>query len=76
MKRKKVAQRLVRKGGPAAGVKYKVESYTNTGPDRLCELGWCWGHIESKFNHQPKCGYCTGPNRSDKHRFNVVRCMS
>jgi len=35
---KKVAQRLVNKGVIAAGVRYKVEPYTNAGPDSLCEL--------------------------------------
>jgi hypothetical protein len=37
VKGKKVAQRLVNKGVTAAGVRYKVEPYTNAGPDSLCE---------------------------------------
>ena len=74
---KKVAQRLVNKGIIAAGVQYKVEPYTNAGPDSLCELCCGWGHIESKCSHHhPKCGYCAGPHRSRDHRCNVVRCAS
>jgi len=61
VKGKKVAQRLVSKGVSAAGVRYKVEPYTNAGPDSLCELCCWWGHIESKCNHQLKCSYCAGP---------------
>jgi len=75
VKGKKVAQRLVNKGEIAAGVRYKVEQYTNAGPDSLCEFRCGWGHIGSKCSHHlPKCGYCTGPHRSSEHRFNVVRC--
>jgi hypothetical protein len=54
---KKVAQRLVSKGVTTAGVRYKVEPYTNPGPDSLCELCCWWGYIESKCNQQLKCGY-------------------
>jgi len=37
---KKVAQRVVSNGEIAAGVRYKVEAYTNAGPDSLCGH-WC-----------------------------------
>jgi hypothetical protein len=74
---KKLAQRLVNKGVGAAGVRYKVEPYTNAGPNSFCELCCRCGHIESKCSHpQPKCGYCAGPHRSSKHRCNVVGCAS
>jgi len=74
---KKVAQRLVNNGVIAAGVLYKVKPYTNTDPDSLCELCCGWGHIQSKCSHrQPKCGYCSGPHRSNGHRCNVVRFTS
>ena len=46
VKGKKVAQRLVSEGVPAAGVRYKVELYTNAGPDSLCELCCGWGQIK------------------------------
>jgi len=48
---KKVAQRLVNKGVIAAGVRYKVELYTNAGPNSLCKLCCGWGHIKSKCSH-------------------------
>jgi len=74
---KKVAQSLVNKGVIAAGVRYKVEPYTNAGPDSLCELCCGWGHITSKCsNHQPKCGYCARLHRSSEHTCNVVGCAS
>jgi hypothetical protein len=76
VKGKKVAQRLVNKGVTAAGVRNMVEPYTNAGSDSLSDLCCGWGHIESKCNHQPKCGYCTRPHRSAKHRCNVVGCGS
>jgi len=61
---KKVAQGQVNIGVIAAGVRYKIETYTNAGPDSLCELCCGWGHIEGKCSHyQPKCSYCAGPHR-------------
>jgi hypothetical protein len=76
VKGKKVAQRLVSKGVNAVGVLYKVEPYTNAGPDSLCELCCGWGHTESKCNNPPKCSYCAGPHRLDEHRCNIVGCGS
>jgi len=38
VKEKTVGQRVVTNGVTAAGVRYKVEPYTNVGPDNLCEL--------------------------------------
>jgi len=61
VKGKKLAERLVSKGVTAAGVRYKVEWNTKVRPDSLCELCSGWGHIQSKCNHQPKCGNCAGP---------------
>ena len=70
---KKVAQRFVNKGVIDGGGRYKVEPYTNAGHDSLCKLCCGWAHIESRCSqHQPKCGYCTGPHRSSEHRCNVV----
>ena len=68
VKGKKLAQRLVTKGVTAAGVQYKVEGYINADPDSLCEPCCRWGHIQSKCNHQPMCGYCTRPHQWDELR--------
>jgi len=72
---KKVAQRLVGKGVIAAGVRYKVEPYTNAGPDILSALCCGWGHIQNKCSHhQPKCRCCAGPHRLSEHKCNMVGC--
>jgi len=74
---KKVTQRLLNTGVAFAGESYKVEPYTNTGSHRLCELRCDWGHMKSKCSHhQPKCGYCARPHRSDEPRCNGVGCSS
>jgi len=59
---KKMSQRLVSKGVIAAGVRYKVEPYTNAGPASLCKLCGGWGHIESKCSHHQ-------PNISNNSSF-------
>jgi len=58
VKGSKAAQRLGRKGIKAAGVWYRVETSSNTGPDSRCELCCGWGYIENKCGNKPTCGYC------------------
>jgi len=60
-----VAQRLVNKGVIAEGVRYKVESYRNTGPDSLSEPCCGWGHIKSKCSHINQCA-ATAPDHTDR----------
>jgi hypothetical protein len=43
----RLAQILIKKGIKAAGVWYRVEAFTNAGPDSRCELCCGWGHIEN-----------------------------
>jgi hypothetical protein len=76
VKGSKVAQSLVKKGIKAAGVWYRVETYTNEGPDSRCELCCGWGHIENKCGSKPKCGYCSGHHRTGDHKCNVVGCTA
>jgi hypothetical protein len=76
VKGSKVAQGLIKKGIKAAGVWYRVEQYTNAGPDSRCELCCGWGHIESKCSSEPTCGYCSGSHRTSDHKCNVVGCMA
>jgi len=52
-----VAQSLVKKAIKGAGVWYRVEMYTNAGPDSRCELCCGRGHIKNKCGSKPKCGY-------------------
>ena len=58
----------------AGGVGYRVETYTNLGPDRLCELGCGWDHIETKCGSKPTCGYCSGRHWTSDHKCTVVGC--
>ena len=76
MKGSRVAQSLLKKGIKAAGVWYRVETYTNEGPDSRCELCCGWGHIENKCGSEPKCGYCSGHHRTSDHKCNVVGCTA
>jgi len=70
------AQVLVKKGIKAAGVWYRVEAYTNEGPDSRCELCCGWGHIENKCSNKPTCGDCSGHHRTSDHKCNVVGCTA
>jgi len=72
VKGNKMPQTVVKKGIKAAGVWYRVETYTNEGPDSRCEPCRRWGHIENKCGSMPKCGYCSGHHRTSDHKCNVV----
>ena len=76
VKGSKAAQGLVKKGIKAAGVWYRVETYTNAGPDSRCELCCGWGHIENKCSNEPPCGYCSGYHRTSDHKCDVVGCKA
>jgi len=53
VKGSKVAQRSVNTGMKAAGVWYRVRTYTNLGPESRCELCCAWGHMEDKCGNKP-----------------------
>jgi len=72
----RLAQSSVKKGIKTVGVWYRVEAFTNAGPDIRCELCCGWGHIENKCGNKPKCGYCSGNHRTSDHECNVVGCMA
>ena len=71
----RLAERLIKKGIKAAGVWYHVMAFTNTGTGSRCELCCRWGHLENKCSNKPKCGYCSGNDRTSDHKWNVVGCM-
>ena len=71
-----VTESLVKKGIKAAGVWYRVETYTHEGPDSRSELCCWWGHIENKCGPKPKCGYCSGHHRTSDHKCNLVGCTA
>ena len=76
IKGNKVAQSLFRRGIKAPGVWYRVEAFTNAGPDSRCELCCGWGHIENKCGNKPKCGYCSSNHRASDHKCNLVGCAA
>jgi len=76
IKGRRLAQSLIKKGIKGAGMWYRVEAFTNAGPDRRCELCCGWGHIENKCGNRPKCCYCSGNHRTSDHKCNVVGCMA
>jgi len=76
VKGSRLAQSLIKKGIKALGVWYRVEVFTNAGPDSRCELCCGWGHIENKCGSKSKCGYCSGNHRTSDHKCNVVGCMA
>ena len=67
---------MIKKGIKAAGGWYRVEAFTNAGPDSMFQLCCGWGHIETKCGSKPKCGYCSGNHRTRDHKCNVVGCMA
>jgi hypothetical protein len=76
VKRDKVARRLAKEGIKAAGVWYRVESFTNVDPDSRCEHCCGWGHIKRKCSRKLTCSYCSGPHCTSTDKYNVVGCIS
>ena len=76
VKGSKVARRLVMEDIKEVGVWYKVEPFTNAGPDSRCEHCWGWGHIESKCSGMPVCGDSSGPHHTSNHKCNIVWCTA
>ena len=76
VKGSKVEKGLAKKGIKAAGVWYRVETYTNAGPDSRCELCCGWGHIENKCSSKPTYGYCAGHPWTSDHKCTVVGCTA
>jgi hypothetical protein len=71
-----VAQILVTNGINAAGVCYRVETYTNEAPDSRGELCCRWGHIENNCCNKSKCGSCSGHHRTSDHMCIAVGCTA
>jgi hypothetical protein len=68
VKGSRVAQNLGKKCSWGVGVWYRVETYTNDGPDTRRELCCWWRHIEKKCSSKPKCAYCSGHHRTSDHK--------
>jgi len=72
----KAVQFLMKNGIKAAGGWYRVEAFTNTCSDRSCEICCGWGHIERKWNSEPRSGYSPGHQWRSNHKCNVVGCTA
>jgi len=76
VKGRKVAKGFVMRGIKAAGVWYRVDTYTNEGPDSSRELYSELGHIENKCGSKPTCSYCSGHHQTSDHNCNVAGCTA
>jgi len=78
VKGSKMAERVLKGGLRAAGVKYDVEKFMNAGPDSFCGICSRWGHVEVKCGalKMPVCMLCAGRHLTKDHKCNVVGCKA
>jgi hypothetical protein len=63
---------IIRNAIEAAAVWYRLEAFTNAGPDTTCKFSCGWGHIENPCGKKPKCGYGSGVHWTSNHMCNLV----
>jgi len=78
VKGSKMAEKVLKGGLRAAGVKYNVERFVNTRPDSFCGVCSRWGHVEAKCGSlkMPACMLCAGRHLMKDHKCNVVGCKA
>jgi len=78
VKGSKMAEKVLKGGLRAAGVKYDVEKFMNAGPDSFCGTCSSWGHVEAKCGSlkMPACMLCAGRHLTKDHKCNVVGCKA
>ena len=78
VKGSKIAEKVLKGGLRAAGVKYDVEKFMNAGPDSFCGVCSRWGHVDSKCGSlmMPACMLCAGRHLTNDHKCNVVGCTA
>jgi len=78
VKGSKMAEKVLKGGLRAAGVKYGVEKFMNAGPDSYCGVCSRWGHVEAKCGSlkMPACMLCTGKHLTKDHKCNMVGCKA
>ena len=78
VKRSKMAEKVLKGGLRAAGVKYDVERFMTAGPDSFCRVCSRWGHVEAKCGalKMPACMLCAGRHLTKDHKCNVVGCKA
>jgi len=76
VKGSKMAEKVLKGGLRAAGVKYDVEKFMTAGPDSFCGICSRWGHVEAKCGalKMPACMLCAGRHLTKDHKCNVVGC--
>jgi len=78
VKGSKMAEKVLKGGLRAAGVKYDVEKFVNAGPDSFCGVCSRWGHVDVKCGSlkMPACMLCAGRHLTKDHKCNVVGCKA
>jgi len=78
VKGSKMAEKVLKGGLRAAGVKYDVEKFVNAGPDSFCGVCSRWGHVDVKCGSlkMPACMLCVGRHLTKDHKCNVVGCKA
>jgi len=78
VKGSKMAEKVLKGGLRAAGVKYDVEKFVNAGQDSFCGVCSRWGHVDAKcgFLKMPACMLCAGRHLTKDHKCNVVGCKA
>jgi len=78
VKGSKMAEKVLKGGLRAAGVKYDVERFMTAGPDSFCGVCSRWGHVEAKCGalKMPTCMLCAGQHLTKDHKCNVVGCKA
>ena len=78
VKGSKIAQKVLKGGLRAAGVKYDVERFMTAGLDSFCGVCSRWGHVEAKCGALKlvACMLCAGRHLTKDHKCNVVGCKA
>jgi len=78
VKGSKMAEKVLKGGLRAAGIKYDVERFVNAGPDSFCGVCSRWGNVEAKCGSlkMPVCMLCAGKHLTKDHKCNVVGCKA
>jgi len=78
VKGSKMAEKVLKGGLRAAGVKYDVEKFVNAGPDSFCGVCSRWGHVEAKCGSLKMLACMLGAGRhlTKDHKCNVVGCKA
>jgi len=78
VKGSKMAEKVLKGGLRAAGMKFDVEKFIKAGPDSFCGVCSRWGHVEAKCGSlkMPACMLCAGRHLTKDHKCNVVGCKA